>query len=116
LLGIVGMLTSAQTGLNVREQNAQNIAADEVFRTWGANHHFFRRHIPRRAAIAAAAGNDIAYHCDDVVRGWFDVLGAEISERLQWDDDSPSDHPPDSAIQEEERARRVPPQPGAINP
>src|SRR5262249_27710251 len=82
LLGIVGTLTFQQTGLNGREQKAKNIAVAEVQRTWGANHYFFNRHIPRRAAIAVAAGTSLAYLDDDTVRRWFDELGGEAIERL----------------------------------
>lgn len=82
LLGIVGMLTATQGNLSAREETAKNRAKQQVLQAWSANHHFFDRHIPRRAAIAAAAGEDIAYFRDATVRSWFDVLGAEISERL----------------------------------
>jgi cellulose biosynthesis protein BcsQ len=85
LLGVVGMLTYQQAGLNNREQQAKNIAVDEVQRTWGANHYFFNRHIPRRAAIAVAAGNSLAYFDDDTVKRWFDELGKEAIERLNLD-------------------------------
>jgi chromosome partitioning protein len=83
LLGVVGTLTSREAGLNVREQNAKNIAADEVHKTWGANHYFFERHIPRRAAIAEAAGERLAYFDNDTVRKWFDELGKEAVGRLK---------------------------------
>jgi hypothetical protein len=55
---------------------------NQVSRVWSANFHFFERHIPRKEAIAKAAGEDIAYYCDATVRGWFDELGGAISQRL----------------------------------
>jgi chromosome partitioning protein len=85
LLGIVGMMTAQQGALNTRELNARMRAEKQVTQAWGVNHHFFDRHIPRKAAIAAAAGEDIAYYCDATVKGWFDELGNEIAKRLAWD-------------------------------
>jgi cellulose biosynthesis protein BcsQ len=85
LLGVVGTLTYQQAALNSREQQAKNIAVAEVQRTWGANHYFFNRHIPRRAAIAVAAGTSLAYFDDDTVKKWFDELGKEAAERLNLD-------------------------------
>jgi chromosome partitioning protein len=84
LLGIVGMLTQQQTGLVPREQTSKLIAIEEASQAWGPNHHFFERHIPRRAAISAAAGADIAYLTDSSVKDFFDELGQEISARLNW--------------------------------
>lgn len=81
-LGVVGMLTATQGPLSTMAQNARNTASDQVKRVWGPNFHFFGRHIPRRAAIASAAGEDIAYLRDDEVKGWFDQLGTEIFFRL----------------------------------
>ena len=85
LLGIVGTLTFQQGPLVNREQQAKNIAVAQVQRIWGANHYFFNRHIPRRAAIAVAAGTSLAYFDDDTVRRWFDELGKEAIERLNLD-------------------------------
>jgi chromosome partitioning protein len=85
LLGVVGMLTMQQGNLSDREENAKRVAMQQVSQAWGANYHFFDRHIPRKAAIAAAAGEAIAYFRDPTVRGWFDELGAEIAERLGWE-------------------------------
>jgi cellulose biosynthesis protein BcsQ len=82
LLGVVGTLTFQQGPLVSREQGAKNIAVDEVQRTWGSNHYFFDRHIPRKAAIAVAAGTSLAYFDDNTVRRWFDELGKEAIERL----------------------------------
>jgi cellulose biosynthesis protein BcsQ len=82
LLGVVGTLTHQQTDLIPREQNAKNTAMHQVAQVWGPNFHFFDRHIPRRNAIAEAAGEDIAYYCDKTVRGWFDELGGGIASRL----------------------------------
>ena len=82
LLGVVGMLTYQQGQLSAREQNAKNTAMNQVSQVWGPNFHFFDRHIPRRSAIAEAAGVDIAYYCDATVRGWFEELGGEIASRL----------------------------------
>jgi cellulose biosynthesis protein BcsQ len=82
LLGVIGTLTFQQTGLSNREQQAKNIAVAQVQKAWGANHYFFDRHIPRRAAIAAAAGASLAYFDDDTVKRWFDELGKEVLERL----------------------------------
>jgi cellulose biosynthesis protein BcsQ len=86
LLGIVGMLTQQQTGLVAREQTAKQRAAEEVSRAWSPNHHFFDRHIPRRAAISQAAGRDMAYLSDPEIKGFFDELGQELSKRLGWND------------------------------
>jgi cellulose biosynthesis protein BcsQ len=84
LLGIVGMLTMQQGNLSEREENARRVAMHQVAQAWSANHYFFERHIPRKAAIAAAAGEAIAYFRDATVKGWFDDLGGEISQRLGW--------------------------------
>ena len=84
LLGVVGMLTMQQGGLNVREENARRVAVQQVSRTWGMNHYFFDRHIPRKVAIAAVAGEDLAYLRDGTVKGWFDELGRDISSRVNW--------------------------------
>jgi chromosome partitioning protein len=111
LLGVVGMLTSQQGTLNAREQHAKNIAVDDVNRTWGANHHFFNRHIPRRAAIAAAAGESLAYCCDDTVKGWFDDLGQEIITRLNLPEAPPPDLEPRRGIRAVQQP--LPPQHGA---
>ena len=102
LLGVIGTLTSQQGGLNTREQQAKNIAIEQVQRTWGANHYFFERHIPRRAAIAAAAGESLAYFNDDTVKKWFDELGNEVLERLNL---APSE-PPDNRLRLNGRAFR----------
>jgi cellulose biosynthesis protein BcsQ len=83
LLGVVGTLTSREAGLNVREQNAKIVATEEVHKTWGANHYFFERHIPRKAAIAEAAGERLAYFDNDTVKKWFDELGKEAAGRLK---------------------------------
>src|SRR5215831_7314894 len=91
LLGVVGTLTHRQDSLVPREQNARNMAKDQVAQAWGANHHIFERHIPRRSAIAEAAGGDIAFYRDKTVRGLFAALGGEISARL-WP--KPSAEPP----------------------
>jgi chromosome partitioning protein len=82
LLGVVGTLTHRQDSLLPREQNARNMAKDQVAQAWGANHYIFERHIPRRSAIAEAAGGDIAFYRDETVRSLFSALGAEIAGRL----------------------------------
>jgi len=82
LLGVVGTLTHRQDSLVPREQNARNMAKDQVARAWSPNFHIFERHIPRRSAIAEAAGGDIAFYRDETVRGLFAALGAEIAGRL----------------------------------
>src|SRR5262249_10491180 len=66
-LGVVGTLTMHQGQLNRREQRAKEIAENQIKKTWGSNYHFFDRHIPRRAAIAEAAGESLAYDCKDAV-------------------------------------------------
>lgn len=94
LLGIVGMLTQQQTELVPREQNAKLLAAEQVTHTWSPNHHFFNRHIPRRAAISEAAGESIAYLTNTAIKDFFDELGQEISARLNWSGtDSPTLQP-----------------------
>jgi cellulose biosynthesis protein BcsQ len=85
LLGVVGTLTFQQGPLANREQQAKNLAVEEVQRSWGSNHYFFDRHIPRKAAIAVAAGTSLAYFDDNTVRRWFDDLGKEAIERLNLD-------------------------------
>jgi chromosome partitioning protein len=87
LLGVVGMLTYQQGGLITREENAKRAAMGQVGQAWSRNYHFFDRHIPRKACIAEAAGQELAYFRDLTVKGWFDTLGAEISERLGWEAD-----------------------------
>src|SRR5262245_60616338 len=82
LLGVVGTLTHRQDALVPREHNARNMAKDQVARAWSPNFHIFERHIPRRSAIAEAAGGDIAFYRDETVRGLFAALGAEIAGRL----------------------------------
>jgi cellulose biosynthesis protein BcsQ len=82
LLGVVGTLTHRQDSLVPREQNARNMAKDQVARAWSPNFHIFERHIPRKSAIAEAAGGDIAFYRDETVRGLFAALGAEIAGRL----------------------------------
>jgi cellulose biosynthesis protein BcsQ len=82
LLGVVGTLTY-QADLTNRERQAKNIAVSEVQKVWGANYHFFDRHIPRRAAIAAAAGESLAYIDDVTVKKLFDELGNEVLDRLK---------------------------------
>ena len=82
LLGVVGTLTHRQDSLVPREQNARNMAKDQIARAWGPNHYVFERHIPRRSAIAEAAGNDIAFYRDETARALFAALGAEIAGRL----------------------------------
>jgi len=82
LLGVVGTLTYQQGGLNSREQQALNVAIAQVQKTWGPNHYFFKRHIPRKEAIADAAGESLAYFKNDTVKKWFDELGQEVLGRL----------------------------------
>jgi cellulose biosynthesis protein BcsQ len=82
LLGVVGTLTYQQGQLNDREQQALSVAIGQVHKTWGPNHHFFKRHIPRKEAIADAAGESLAYFKNDTVKKWFDELGREILARL----------------------------------
>jgi chromosome partitioning protein len=92
LLGIVGMLTLYQDRLVDREKNAKQVAIAHVTKEWSPNHYFFERHIPRKAAIAEAAGQELAYFSnpkDSTVKVWFDELGAEVSERLGWDSQRP---------------------------
>jgi chromosome partitioning protein len=93
LLGVVGTLTFKQTALNDREQQAKNIAIAEVQRTWSANPCFFNRHIPRREAIATAAGESVAYFTDHTVKRWFDELGQEVLERLSLPAFPPANRP-----------------------
>jgi cellulose biosynthesis protein BcsQ len=83
LLGVVGTLTYQQGKLNGREQEAKNVAVAQVEKTWGPNHYFFKRHIPRKEAIADAAGDGLAYSKDDTVRNWFNELGEEVIGRLK---------------------------------
>jgi cellulose biosynthesis protein BcsQ len=92
LLGVVGMLTYQQGRLSVREENAKRVAMRQVAATWSANNYFFERHIPRKADIAEAAGQDLAYFRDATVKGWFDALGTEIGNRLGWHADTHQKH------------------------
>jgi cellulose biosynthesis protein BcsQ len=93
LLGVAGTLTYQQQGLNAREQQAKNIAVEQVQHTWGAHSHFFDRHIPRREAIATAAGESLAYFTDDTVKRWFDELGQEVLEQLKLSAFPPANRP-----------------------
>jgi cellulose biosynthesis protein BcsQ len=111
LLGVAGTLTYKQTGLNEREQQAKNIAVEEVQRTWGAHSHFFDRHIPRREAIATAAGESLAYFSDDTVKRWFDELGQEVLEQLKLPAFPPANRPRPNGRQFPQQ--RPPLQPGA---
>jgi chromosome partitioning protein len=110
LLGVVGTLTHQQTGLKEREQHAKNIAVSEVRRTWGAHSHFFDRHIPRKEAIATAAGESLAYFIDDTVKRWFDELGQEVLERLNLPAFPPANRPRPNGRQVPQQ--RPPLQPG----
>lgn len=89
LLGVVGMLTSQQHQLADREEHAKRVAMSQVAQAWSTSHHFFERHIPRKAAISAAAGENVAYQRDTTVREWFDELGEDIATRLGWDTPRP---------------------------
>ena len=80
-LGVVGMLTYRTEDLG-REQDAKEKTRRQILETWQLDIPFFDRHIPRKASIAKAAGESIAYYDDPVVRDLFDQLGDEISRRL----------------------------------
>jgi cellulose biosynthesis protein BcsQ len=81
VLGVVGMLT-AQNELKAIELDSKQKLREDITRTWQTDLHFFDRHIPRRQAMARAAGESIAF-CDDApVRDLFTTLGDEISDRL----------------------------------
>jgi chromosome partitioning protein len=82
LLGIVGTMSYQQDGLRDREEKAWVLVKEQVKKAWGPNGYYFRRHIPRKAAISEAAGNGLAYLEDATVKGWFDELGDEISVRI----------------------------------
>ncbi len=60
----------------------------EAVAYWGDGGRIFDSHIPRRQAIAAAAGSDIAYATlgaeGDSVRALFDPLGEEVAAALGW--------------------------------
>jgi cellulose biosynthesis protein BcsQ len=82
VLGVVGMLT-AQREINSQESHWREIARQQARGGWRTDVHFFERHIPRKAAIARAAGQGIAYEDKDgEIKELFAVLGDEIAERL----------------------------------
>jgi chromosome partitioning protein len=109
LLGVVGTLTFQQIGLKDREQQAKNIAVAQAQHTWGANPYFFDRHIPRREAIATAAGEKLAYFTDDTVKRWFDELGQEVLARLRLPEFPPANRP-------RPNGRQFPQQPPMLQP
>jgi cellulose biosynthesis protein BcsQ len=82
ILGVVGMLT-AQSELKQQEIDSRQKARQQIVQAWQTDIHFFDRHIPRRAAIARAAGEKIAFYDDaNDARVLFSALGDEISYRL----------------------------------
>ncbi len=85
LLGTVGMLT-IQDGIHTREQPSWNDLSD-AGRVWSDREYRFKRNIPRKVAISAAAGSDIAYVSENVgdrseAREFFTPLFDEIWARL----------------------------------
>jgi cellulose biosynthesis protein BcsQ len=81
VLGVVGMLTY-QRELKAEENDAKLKAQQEIREAWHTEIHFFERHIPRRQAIARAAGEKIAFSDNVDAHDLFSVLGKEISLRL----------------------------------
>jgi chromosome partitioning protein len=88
LAGVVGTMTHQQTALMDWENRAKAFVEQRIPLVWNQSGEewkkIFVRHIPRKAAIAHAAGSSISYFSDDsrVVSTWFDALGDEISHRI----------------------------------
>jgi chromosome partitioning protein len=83
LLGVVPTMVSNSKGLTARESRVLDSLREGGAKAWGADFFVFENQaIPRRAAIANAAGVDVAFLQDDDVRGIFSRFGEAIEQRL----------------------------------
>ena len=88
LAGVVGTLTYQQGNLKNWENNAKIFLEERLPHVWKQSGDewktIFAQHIPRRAALAYAAGRNIGYFSDDkkIVPHWFDNLGDELVQRI----------------------------------
>lgn len=80
LLGVVGSMTHQEPSLMGWEENAKNDINAQM--EWVPAMPVLDRYIPRRAAIASNAGEDIAYFVDQDVQHVFNQLGREIEGRI----------------------------------
>jgi cellulose biosynthesis protein BcsQ len=81
LLGVVGMMTHAQTKLSTTELSAVAMIREQVKQV-RSDCHIFERHIPQRVAINRSAGKSLAYLQDREVCTFISELGQEIRGRL----------------------------------
>lgn len=81
LAGVVGTLTAFQPKLHNTEMSA---LADikRGLEKWGSESYIFERWLPRKQAMADAAGRDIAYLKDREVADIFKEFGDEVSRRI----------------------------------
>lgn len=88
LIGVVGTLTLQQNSLMEWEKRAKIYIEDQIPHIWKQSgdewKYVLERHIPRKAALAYAAGRNLGYFSDDteVVKNWFDTLGNQVSKRI----------------------------------
>ena len=83
LLGVVPTMVTNNRGLTARETRVLDGLRASGAKAWGSDFFVFENQaIPRRAAIANAAGIDVAFLRDDDVRGIFSKFGEAIEQRL----------------------------------
>jgi chromosome partitioning protein len=83
LLGVVPTMVSNAKALTSRESRVLNSLRESGAKAWGSDFFVFENQaIPRRAAIANAAGVDVAFLQDEDVRGIFSRFGEAIEQRL----------------------------------
>lgn len=78
LLGVVAVLTQLAPRLVARETQVTSFLEEHMPTYWNQSARIFERHIPRKAAMAEVAGQNIPYFTDDTVKKWFDELGSEL--------------------------------------
>lgn len=84
LAGVVGTMTPAQPldkPLGQTELDAVGIVRTGL-QQWHARTHYFARDVQERAAIKHAAGREVAYFQDDIVRDMINALGDELCGRI----------------------------------
>jgi cellulose biosynthesis protein BcsQ len=82
LLGTVATMTQKRPDLTPRERLAWDRVQEACQSTWDERDHRFKRWIPARADIAAAAGYDVAYISDNQSASIFSELGDQVWARL----------------------------------
>jgi chromosome partitioning protein len=82
LLGVVGNLTRQDEPGQIEREASEMVRLALETDGWGER-RMFKRTIPRRAAVANVAGEDIAYLCNADFRKLFDELGVELVEALK---------------------------------